>query len=433
MTHDSSAHNPMKAPGVPPRLAALNMLDAIFRRGEPLDQIAVRQTRKLEPADAGLALAIVGEVLRWHVRLDGLIDSVMQHPLADDAKVRMVLRMALAQKLRLGTPMHAVIATSLPLLDGGPRRLAHGVLSTLDKSGAVLPGTPALPEGALNRWWHAWGGAKVEAARRALSEPPPLDLTFADDAVAQQWAGEHGGVSLAARHVRLPRGRAVESLPGFAEGVFWVQELAASLPARLLGEGGGKRAWDLCAAPGGKSMQLAAFGWKVTALDISERRLARMEENFARTKTQARTIRADILKWRPPIEQGSFDAILLDAPCSATGIFRRHPDVLIRVGERQIAETVELQSAMLARAADWVAEGGVLLYAVCSLEPREGEDQIAAFLAANQQFVLDPVHKDELPPTLAPTPDGTVRTGPWQLTEQGALDGFFAARLRKIA
>ena len=143
----------MHLPGVPLRLAALNMLDAIYRRGEPLDKIAARQTRKLEPADAGLALAIVGEVLRWQGRLDGLIDSVMQHPLADDAKVRMVLRMALAQKLRLGTPMHAIIATSLPLLDGGPKRLAHGVLSTLDKSGAVLPTTPALPEAALNRWW----------------------------------------------------------------------------------------------------------------------------------------------------------------------------------------------------------------------------------------------------------------------------------------
>ena len=423
----------MHAPGVPLRLAALNMLDAIYRRGEPLDQIAARQTRKLEPADAGLALAIVGEVLRWQGRLDGLIDSVMQHPLADDAKVRMVLRMALAQKLRLGTPMHAIIATSLPLLDGGPKRLAHGVLSTLDKSGAVLPATPALPEAALNRWWDAWGEAKVEAARLALAEPPPLDLTFADDAVAQAWAAENDGVSLAPGHIRIQRGRAVEHLLGFAEGLFWVQDLAASLPARLLQAGKGKRALDLCAAPGGKAMQLAAAGWDVTALDISEGRIRRMEENFTRTGTTANTIRADILKWRPPLENGQFDAILLDAPCSATGIFRRHPDVLIRVGERQIAETMDLQAAMLSRAADWVVKGGTLVYAVCSLEPREGEEQVAAFLANRSDFAIDPIQPDELPKGITPNSDGSLRTGPWLLAEQGSLDGFFSARLRKVA
>lgn len=422
----------MKAPGVPVRLAALNMLDAIFRRGEPLDQIATRQTKKLEPADAGLALAIVGEVLRWHGRLDDLIDSVMQHPLAEDAKVRMVLRMALAQRLRLGTPMHAVIATSLPLLDGGPKRLAHGVLSTLDKSGAVLPATPALPENALNRWWAAWGQEKVDAARRALAEPPPLDLSFADDVEAQAWAAANEGVSLAPKHVRLPRGRAVESLPGFAEGQFWVQDLAASLPARLLGGSAGRRVLDLCAAPGGKTMQLATAGWTVTALDISEARNRRMEENFARTHTTAQTIRADALKWRPPLDGGPYDAILLDAPCSATGIFRRHPDVLIRVSERHITETMDLQTAMLNRAADWLKVGGVLLYAVCSLEPREGEDQISAFLAKHNDFALDPIGAEELPHGVASS-NGHLRTGPWMLSDVGSLDGFFAARLIKTS
>lgn len=428
---DENHKDPIKAPGVPVRLVALNMLDAIFRRGEPLDQIAGRQTKKLEPADAGLAMAIVGEVLRWHGRLDSLIDSVMQHPLAEDAKARMVLRMALAQRLRLGTPMHAVIATSLPLLDGGPKRLAHGVLSTLDKSGAKLPDTPALPEAALNRWWTAWGEAKVEAARHAMAEPPPLDLSFADDSLAQTWAHENGGVSLALRHVRLPRGRAVESLPGFAEGAFWVQDLAASVPARLLGDGKGRRVLDLCAAPGGKSMQLAAAGWHVTALDISEARIRRMEENFARTRTTAQTIRADALKWRPPLDSGHFDAILLDAPCSATGIFRRHPDVLIRVAERQIVETAALQSRMLDLAANWLKPGGTMVYAVCSMEPREGEEQIAAFLAQHPDFTIAPIDMVELPQGIEPTA-GYIRTGPWVLTEQGTMDGFFTVRLEKL-
>ena len=263
----------------------------------------------------------------------------------------------------------------------------------------------------------------------ALSEPPPLDLIFADDAVAQAWAAENEGVSMAPCHVRIQRGRAVEHLPGFAEGAFWVQDLAASLPARLLGEGSG-RALDVCAAPGGKAMQLAAAGWAVTALDLSEARIKRMAENFTRTGTEAETICADALKWSP---EAKFDAVLLDAPCSATGIFRRHPDVLIRVGERQIEETVTLQSAMLARAADWVADGGVLVYAVCSLEPREGEEQVAAFLSSRPDFTLDPIDTAELPDGVEPAADGTLRTGPWLLSEQGSLDGFFAARLRKGA
>jgi 16S rRNA (cytosine967-C5)-methyltransferase len=224
----------------------------------------------------------------------------------------------------------------------------------------------------------------------------------------------------------LPRGGDVGALPGFADGGWWVQDLAATLPARLLGAGKGRHVLDLCAAPGGKTMQLAATGWRVTAIDSSAKRLARLEANLARTHLSADCVVADVRTWQPS-EQA--DAVLLDAPCSATGIFRRHPDVVHRVGPRQIAELAEIQAAMLARAAAWVKPGGTLIYATCSLERAEGEEQIAAFLAAHADWRADHVRADELPAGVSPAPGGWVRTGPGQLVAEGGLDGFFVARL----
>jgi 16S rRNA (cytosine967-C5)-methyltransferase len=224
-------------------------------------------------------------------------------------------------------------------------------------------------------------------------------------------------------HVRLPRGKAIESLAGFRDGAWWVQDLAASLPARLLASGEGRRVLDLCAAPGGKTLQLAAAGWDVTALDISKRRLERLRENLERTGLSARVVQADALQWQP---DGAFDAVLLDAPCTATGTCRRHPDVLHRIGPRQIAEMAELQSALLDRAVAWLAPGGVLVYAVCSMEPGEGEDQ-----AANVGLSPLPVMAEELPHGLVPTAQGWLRTDPGMLAEAGGLDGFFVARWRK--
>ena len=223
-------------------------------------------------------------------------------------------------------------------------------------------------------------------------------------------------------HVRLPRGEAIERLAGFKEGAWWVQDLAASLPARLLGAGEGKSVLDLCAAPGGKTLQLAAAGWQVTALDASAKRLERLRENLARCGLTAETVQADALEWEP---QQGFDAVLLDAPCTATGTCRRHPDVLHRIGARQIAEMAELQAALLARAAGWVKPGGRLVYAVCSLEREEGEAQ-----AEKIALPLDPVLAGELPSAIALSPQGWLRTDPGMLAEAGGLDGFFIARWR---
>ena len=413
----------MDIPGLPARRAALRLLDAVLRRGETLDQAAHNAVQGLAAdADRALARAIAAEALRWLPDLDALIDSATPQVLPDDAKPRAVLRLMLAQWLRLGTPPHAVVATALPLLTGGPKRLAHGVFATLTRRQVALPDHPGLPPAVAARW-----GDRAGAIAAALGEPPLLDLTLRDPAATADWAERLGGVSLLPGHVRLPRGEAIERLPGFAEGAWWVQDLAASLPARLLGlpggwPGGAGRALDLCAAPGGKALQLAAMGWQVTALDSSAKRLERMAANFTRCALTAEVVTADLRAWEP---DGRYDAILLDAPCTATGTCRRHPDVLHRITRTQIGEMAELQRELLDRAAGWLAPGGRLVYAVCSLEREEGEAVAAALDLAS-----DPIRTDELPAGLAPTPEGWLRTDPGMLAEAGGLDGFFVARWR---
>lgn len=413
--------------GLPARRAALRLLDAVTRRGEPLEIAFHAATQGLpDRADRALAHAIAAEVLRWAVPLDRLIDGATERPLPEDAKARMVLRLALAQLLVLGTPDHAAVATALPLVDGGPRRLVHGVLGSLIRSGANLPALPELPPETEARWREQWGEEMVLAARRAWAMRAPIDLTLADPGRTVEWTERLGGVSLLPGHVRLPADSAVTALPGFGEGAWWVQDLAASLPARLAGAGQGRSAIDLCAAPGGKAMQLAAAGWRVTAVDKSAKRLGRMEENLARTGLTATVIAADALQWRPDTPA---DLVLLDAPCSATGIFRRHPDVLHRVGERQIAEMAALQAEMLDHAASMVAPGGLLIYATCSLERAEGEDQVAAFLQGNLVFRPE---TGAIPPIFPGTEaGGCLRTLPSMLEDAGRLDGFCIAALRR--
>ncbi|WP_374530364.1 RsmB/NOP family class I SAM-dependent RNA methyltransferase [Novosphingobium sp.] len=408
----------MDIPGLPARKGALKLLDAVLRRGETLDSAAHGALQGVKGgADKALARALAGEVLRWLGDLDALIDSATRQVLPDDAKPRAVLRLMLAGWLRLETPPHAVIATGLPLLMGGPRRLAHGVFSTLVKRSVRLPAAPTLPDAVKARW-----GERAEIIAAGLGDLPPLDLALRDPSETALWAEKLGGTSLAPGHVRLPRGTAVENVEGFNEGAWWVQDLAASLPARLLGAGEGRRVLDLCAAPGGKTLQLAAAGWQVTALDMSAKRLERLRENLARTGLTADVVVADALAWTTSVK---FDAVLLDAPCSATGTCRRHPDVLHRIGPRQIAELAELQSALLDHAASLVKPGGQLVYAVCSLEAEEGEEQ-----AARMTLTPDPFRAEELPAGLAPTPEGWLRTDPGMLADAGGLDGFFIARWR---
>ncbi len=403
----------------------MHLLDAVLRKGLPLEAALDTATRDLSrPDDRGFAHAIAAEALRRLVDLDALIDGATKKPLPADAKARMALRLALVQTLALGTPPHAAISTILALLDGGPRRLVHGVFGTLMRAGAALPQIPTLPPLLAERWSRHWGAGVVQAAAKLLAAPPPLDLTFPP---AVEPSADMEGISLMPGHLRLHGRTAVAGLTGYGEGEWWVQDVAASIPARLLGAGDGRTALDLCAAPGGKTMQLAAAGFDATAVDASESRLARLSENLARTALAARIVQADVLHWQP---DAPVDAILLDAPCSATGIFRRHPDVLHRFRPRSLAGLAEAQKAMLARAADWLKPGGTLVYSVCSLEPEEGEAVADAFLAARPDYVPDPLASGELPPII-PHKEGRVRILPGLFAEQGGADGFFVARFSR--
>jgi len=418
---------PRAVQGVESRRAALQLLDAVLRQGKSVDAEMGRSFRRLKRADdRGLAAAITGEVLRRLPDYDALIDSATKNPLPDEAKARMVLRMALAQALALGTPHHAAIATALPLLAGGPKRLAHGVFGTLSRQEVKLPETPTLPYPVSMRWQRHWDDAMVEAAAKAIAAPPPLDIILADPAATDDWAAKLGGHSLMPGHVRRERG-SVTDLPGYAEGQWWVQDISASLPARLFGAGEGRNILDLCAAPGGKTMQLVSQGWQVTALDRADSRLTRLSENLARTKLSAELICADALNWATA---DHYDAILVDAPCSATGIFRRHPDVLYRASPRLIAESAEIQTVMLDRASRWIKPGGTLVYAVCSLEPEEGEAVAERFLADHPAFTIEPIDAAMLPEGLTPSPEGWLRILPGQIADPGGADGFFIVRFR---
>ncbi|WP_299196503.1 RsmB/NOP family class I SAM-dependent RNA methyltransferase [uncultured Erythrobacter sp.] len=409
--------------GIHARRAALKMLDAVMRRGETLEQAAPSALRDVRDGkDQALARAIAGESLRWLTDIDALIDSATKKRLPDDAKPRMVLRMMLAQALRLETPPHAVLATGLDLLSGGPRRLAHGVFSTLTKREVTLPEVPTLPERVVERW-----GERAAPIAAGLVHPPEVDLALLRPEETAEWQAKLGGISLATGHVRVPRGTPVEQLAGYDDGAWWVQDLAAQIAPSLLGAGEGRHALDLCAAPGGKTMALAAAGFEVTALDMSKRRLDVLKANLKRTGLKASPVRADAMAWEP---KHQFDVILLDAPCTATGTCRRHPDVLHRIGPRQIGEMIELQQSLLLRAVAWLKPGGTLLYAVCSLEAEEGEEQ-AAWLSENSDLALAPITAEELPAGLKPSAEGWLRTDPAMLADQGGLDGFFIARWKK--
>ncbi|TVV72245.1 RsmB/NOP family class I SAM-dependent RNA methyltransferase [Sphingomonas solaris] len=412
--------------GTPARRAALRLLDAVLRQGLPLEAAMASATADLERADdRGFAHAIAAEVLRRLPDLDALIDGATAKPLPHDAKARTVLRIALAQALALGTAPHAAIATVLPLVDGGPRKLVHGVFGTILRNEAALPVPPSLPANVAKRWRKAWGEPAIDAARAAIAAPPPLDLTLRDGDAAE-WAERLGGTSLAPGHVRIARTSGVAELPGFAEGAWWVQDISASLPARLLGAGEGRTVLDLCAAPGGKTMQLAAAGWAVTAVDSSETRLARLTENLARTGLSVDLVTADVMAFEPA---APFDAVLLDAPCSATGIFRRHPDVLHRVTDKAIKALSVTQGAMLTRAGGWVKPGGTLVYAVCSLERVEGE-RVAEDFAVGHGFALEAVEAEALPAGIVPDEAGRLRVVPGMVA--GGADGFFVARFRRL-
>ena len=305
--------------------------------------------------------------------------------------------------------------------------LINAVLNKISKQGAgKSTALDNLPEWLQDNWAQAYGKAAVSAIAQVQMYEPPLDITVKNN--PQLWAKTLGAKVILDNSIRCESGN-VGAMEGYEEGQWWVQDVAAMLPVTMLGDVSGKTVLDLCAAPGGKSAQLAAGGALVTSVDRSPRRLQRMRENMQRLKLSCEIVQADLLEWQPDT---LFDAILLDAPCSATGTIRRHPDLLLHKNMADIAQLCEIQSDILQRATTWLKPGGIMVYCVCSLQPEEGEMQIDRFLKDNARWKVAQVKWPEAMPAQWVNMQGCLRTLPSYLSEDGGMDGFFAAPLQKI-
>lgn len=391
-------------------------------------------TAGLTARDRAFARLLVLTVLRRRGEIDHLLRRFLKRR-PKEGGVEALLQLGAAQLLFLGTPPHAAVNEAVRLATHRcPKHVAlvNAVLRRI--AGMPAEEVMALDGARLNTpgWlWQSWVGAYGEPVARAIAEAhtgePPLDLSVKGE--PERWAGELDAELLPNGTLRRPVGGSIESLPGFAEGAIWVQDVAASLPARLLGELAGRRVLELCCAPGGKTLQLCAAGASVVAVDIAEARLALVRENLQRTGLEAELVAADARSWRTGER---FPLILLDAPCSATGTIRRHPDVAHGKRPEDVRRMAALQAELLQAAAALLEPGGVLVYAVCSLQPEEGPAGIERFLATDPGLERLPVGRDEicgLPAEISPA--GEVRTLPCHMAGQGGMDGFFMARLRR--
>lgn len=444
---------PPAAAGLDARVMAVDILESVLGRGKTLDealgatQSGARQ-RELPARDRALARLLAATVLRHHGRLSTVVNRFLERALPREARrAELILLSAAAQLLLLGTPGHAAIYLAVEQAQRDPKaerynKLANAVLRKVDAQGpAILKSLDVvksdMPEWLLARWSRNYGSGTAHKIAEASLGEAALDLTPRTPSEAATWAERLKGTVLPTGSIRLDEHAAVDELPGFVEGAWWVQDAAAGLPARLLGDVAGKRVADLCAAPGGKTAQLASLGARVTAVDHSAPRLTRLEANMKRLGFTDRvsSVQADILDWQA---FEPFDAVLLDAPCTATGTIRRHPDLLHLKTVADIERLAKLQARFLAAAAAMVAQGGTIVYCTCSLEPEEGEQQIAAFLDSNPSFARAPIMAGDVCDVAEwVTPLGDLRTLPHQMQVappfKSGMDGFYAARLMRKA
>jgi 16S rRNA (cytosine967-C5)-methyltransferase len=409
------------------RQAALSLLQAALARRGGLDEaLGADRYLSLSPQDRSFARAVVMATLRRLGPIDRALDGRLRRE--PPPPVRDLLRLGLAQAFWLDTPSFAAVDTTVSLAPKPLRGLVNGVLRAILREGRPTETAELLaPPWLLARWRAAFGEAEAMAVAAQIAAEPATDLTLRDP-VDSQMGAELEAQALEGGSLRLARRGDVATWPGYAEGRWWVQDRAAALPARLLQARAGETALDLCAAPGGKTLQLAAAGARVTALDQSAGRLRRVAAALARTGLAAEIHAVDAAAWPDPRE---FDAVLLDAPCTATGTYRRHPDVLWNARPGDIPALVRAQDRLLASAARRVKAGGRLVYSVCSLEPEEGEAQVRGFLAAHPDFALDPVAPGEGgAPAASRSAEGWLRILPHHA--EGGLDGFFIARFHRF-
>jgi 16S rRNA (cytosine967-C5)-methyltransferase len=389
----------------------------------------------IEPRDRAFAHNLVATTLRRLGQIDALIDALLDRPMPAKALgARNILRLGGAQLMFLGTPAHAVVDTAVNLAAGagqGPyKKLINAVLRRAASEGAkIIAGQDAgrlnTPDWLWQSWSQAYGNETAANIAEAHLQVPDTDLTVKSDAVG--WAEKLGGTVLPGGSVRLTGSVRAAALAGYSEGAWWVQDAAASLPARLFGDVAGLRIADLCAAPGGKTAQLAHAGAHVTAIDRSHKRLARLAENLTRLGLEADLVCADAFDWRP---DAPLDAVLLDAPCSATGTIRRHPDIQRTRVPEEVSHAAAVQAKLAAHAAELLAPGGVLVFATCSLDRQEGPEVTANLLASDDRLRRAPISATEIGGLAeAITADGDLRSLPCHLGALGGMDGFYAARL----
>lgn len=426
--------------GTPARLAALAVLRAVLETGSTLDDALVKELGRPElknhPSDKALVRAIATIVLRRLGQIDDILARMLDRPLTDKAPVATgLLRIGVAELLFLGSAHHAAVNCAVTLAAGdkfarGFKGLINAVLRRIIREGETILKEQDAARLNLADWaWKSWSSAYGEETTRAIAEAllaePPLDLTVKENPT--HWAETLNGEVLPNGSVRLSHAGRIEELAGFKEGAWWIQDMAASLPGRLLGDVNGEDVLDLCAAPGGKTLSLAARGAHVTAIDRAGGRLERLTENLKRTGLKAEIVKADLTEWAPTRQ---WTKILLDAPCTATGTARRNPDVLYRKSDEEVTILAKLQAELLNRASTWLAPGGTLIFCTCSLEPLEGPAQISLFLSRNPNFERHAITADELGGLgQCITERGDLRTLPSHLGDKGGMDGFYAARL----
>ena len=419
--------------GLPARRAALAIVSGVLRQHRPLDA-ALDALKNLPARDAGFARALASQTLRHFGELDAVIRQFVAKPLQPHkaGPATEILLLGACELLILKVPPHAAVdaANRLAQADGKAvhfKSLINAVLRRVARDGesvrAELDGARLnTPDWLWSRWSTQYGEDIARAIAVAHGQEAPLDITLKSVNESHPESAPLIGLS---RRVQA-EGR-IEEMPGFADGNWWVQDVAATLPVTLLGDVAGKRVIDLCAAPGGKTLQLASRGADVVSVELEAARAQRIRENLARTGLKVNVIESDArdFKDKAPL-------VLLDAPCTATGTIRRHPDLPWIKGAGDVTAQTALAFDLLESAAAMVEPGGVLVFAVCSLEREEGEDQIAAFLSAHPEFARVPVAADEMSGHAEwITPDGDLRTLPCHLSEQGGMDGFYAARLRR--
>ncbi len=440
-----------EAPGLPARRTAVTILGNVVHQGNMLAAELEGPTRnphygELANNDKALVRAILGLALRRRGEIAALLERLLDRPVPEKTgRVLDILHVAITQILFMDVADHA--AVSLAVENAGADKkarpykgLINAVLRRLIREREELqagldPLVLNTPEWLMTRWTASYGAETARSIAAAHVAEPGLDITLKPGLDVAEWAEKLNAKVMPSGSLRIAEPGRVEELAGYDEGAWWVQDAAAALPARLLGDVSGLKVAELCAAPGGKTAQLAAAGGDVVALDISSTRLNRVTRNLKRLKLKARTLEADLGTWEP---DEPFDAILLDAPCSATGTARRHPDMPWLKRETDIAVLAEMQGRFLRRAIQWLKPGGVLVYCTCSLEPEEGEGQIETLLSEGLPVERAPISATEfagLDGLL--TEAGDLRTLPnlWACEEHrmGGLDGFFACRLRRVS